>query len=124
MKSTDTKEKLSGKKALFLLGVGLGYQVDAIRSRKESHTRLYAIEKHAEVFRKAAEKQNWEKEINSDVEFWIDEDLESVMAGLDRITADLEDDEWEIVTNRPSIRLDPEYYKTLIRQRRKVNRKR
>jgi hypothetical protein len=117
-------ERLRGKKALFVLGVGLGYQVTAIRQRKDPRARVYAIERYEEVFHRAAETQNWNLEASQDVEFWIGKDIESVLRHLDEITADMDESDWDIITNRPSIRLDPEYYKRLIRERRPNGRTR
>lgn len=122
--TTQEKEKLRGKKALIVLGVGLGYQVDAIRKRKDPRARIYAIERYEEVFKRAAETQNWNLEASEDVEFWIGEDIEAVLEHLGEITAGMEDADWDIITNRPSIRLDPEYYKRLIRERRPSRRRR
>jgi hypothetical protein len=117
-------EKLRGKKALIVLGVGLGYQVDAIRKRKDPRARIYAIERYEEVFLRAAETQNWNLDASEDVEFWIGRDIDAVLQHLDEITADMDDADWDIITNRPSIRLDPEYYKRLIRERRPNRRRR
>ena len=117
-------EKLRGKKALFVLGVGLGYQVTAIRQRMDPRARVYAIERYEEVFQRAAEAQNWDLKATPDVEFWVGKDIDAVLQHLDEITANMEESDWDIITNRPSIRLDPEYYKRLIRERRPSARRR
>jgi hypothetical protein len=123
MAELQEHERLRGKKALFVLGVGLGYQVTAIRERKDPRARVYAIERYEEVFNRAAETQNWDLQA-ADVEFWVGEDIDSVLQHLDEITADMDEADWDIITNRPSIRLDPEYYKRLIRERRPSARRR
>jgi hypothetical protein len=116
---TKTAEStLRGKKALIVLGVGLGYQVEALKARKDPHARIYTIELHEEVYSRAVTQQNWDSQEDSDVEFWVGEDIDSVLTHLDQVTKGMDDDEWEIVTNRPSIRLAPEYYKRVIRERR------
>jgi protein-L-isoaspartate O-methyltransferase len=117
-------ERLRGKKALFVLGVGLGYQVTAIRQRMDPRARIYAIERYEEVFQRAAQAQQWDLQAATDVEFWVGEDIESVLKHLDEVTAGMKDTDWDIITNRPSIRLDPEYYKRLIRERRPSARRR
>lgn len=119
MSTTAEKQKLSGKKALIVFGVGMGYQLKAIRERKDPRARIYAIERYQEVFDRAAQTQDWSLEgRDEDLEFFIGEDIDSVLDHLDRITEGLEEDDYDIITNRPSIRLDPEYYKRLIRSRR------
>jgi len=123
MAELQEHERLRGKKALFVLGVGLGYQVTAIRERKDPRARVYAIERYEKVFNRAAQTQNWDLQA-PDVEFWVGEDIDSVLQHLDEITADMDDADWDIITNRPSIRLDPEYYKRLIRERRPSARRR
>jgi protein-L-isoaspartate O-methyltransferase len=123
MAELQEHERLRGKKALFVLGVGLGYQVTAIRERKDPRARVYAIERYEEVFHRAAQTQNWDLQA-PDVEFWVGEDIDSVLQHLDEITADMDEADWDIITNRPSIRLDPEYYKRLIRERRPSARRR
>ncbi|MDP2359881.1 MAG: hypothetical protein Q8O14_03905 [bacterium] len=118
MAELQEHERLRGKKALFVLGVGLGYQVTAIRQRKDPRARVYAIERYEEVFNRAAQTQNWDLKADKDVEFWVGKDIDSVLQHLDEITAGMDEADWDIITNRPSIRLDPEYYKRLIRERR------
>ncbi len=117
MRIEKSKTSLKDKKALFVLGVGLGYQVRALKQRVGPETKIYAIERYEDVYRKAAETQHWESEDVDGVEFWIGEDVEEVLAHLDMVTAEMASEEWDIVTNRPSIRLDPEYYKRVIRER-------
>jgi hypothetical protein len=124
MADLQESERLRGKKALFVLGVGLGYQVTAIRLRKDPRARVYAIERYEEVFNRAALTQNWDLQATPDVEFWVGVDIDSVLQHLDEITADMEESDWDIITNRPSIRLDPGYYKRLIRERRPSARRR
>ena len=34
------KDRIQGKKALFVLGLGLGYQVDALRQRKDGKAKV------------------------------------------------------------------------------------
>ncbi len=122
---TKTAEStLKGKKALIVLGVGLGYQVEALKARKDPSARIYTIELHEEVYTRAVIQQNWDQQVDSDVEFWVGEDIDHVLSHLDQVTKDMQDDEWEIVTNRPSIRLAPEYYKRVIRERRQAHKKR
>ncbi len=118
MRALQSKEKLKGKKVLFVLGVGLGYQVNALRERKDPQARIYAIELYEDVFKRAVETQNWDPEGSEDLEFWVGEDIESVIEHLDKITSEMEKADWDIITNRPSIRLAPEYYKRLIRERK------
>ena len=117
MRSEKSKSSLKDKKALFVLGVGLGYQVRALKQRVGPDTKIYAIERYEDVFRKAIETQHWDGPEMDGVEFWIGEDVEDVLAHLDLVTSEMASEEWDIVTNRPSIRLDPEYYKRVIRER-------
>jgi len=124
MAELQEHERLRGKKALFVLGVGLGYQVTAIQQRKDPRARVYAIERYEEVFHRAARTQNWDLQSSPDVEFWVGRDIDSVLKHLDEITAGMDESDWDIITNRPSIRLDPEYYKRLIRERRPNARRR
>jgi hypothetical protein len=118
MARSQEKDTLRGKKALIVFGVGMGYQLSAIRERKDPRARIYAIERYPEVYDRAVETQQWDVKDGDDVEFFIGEDINSVLDHLDRITEDMEEGDYELITNRPSIRLDPEYYKKLIRSRR------
>jgi len=113
------KDRIQGKKALFVFGLGLGYQVDALRQRKDGKARIYAIERYEDVFARAVDTQHWDDTIHEDVEFLIGQDLEAVLGHLDKVTKDMAEEDWDIITNQPSIRLDPRYYKTLLRARRK-----
>ncbi|MCB9472846.1 MAG: hypothetical protein H6678_03435 [Candidatus Delongbacteria bacterium] len=113
------KDRIQGKKALFVLGLGLGYQVDALRQRKDGKAKIYAIERYEDVFERAVSTQSWDASIDQDVEFWIGKDLGSVLEHLDEVTKDMAEEDWDIITNQPSIRLDPRYYKTLLRAHRK-----
>lgn len=113
------KDRIGGKKALFVFGLGLGYQVDALRTRKDGKAKIYAIERYEDVFARARDTQHWDETIHDDVEFLIGKDLDSVLDHLDQVTKDMAEEEWDIITNQPSIRLDPRYYKTLLRSRRK-----
>jgi hypothetical protein len=122
--SKTMENTLRGKKAFFVLGVGLGYQIEALKARKDPSARIYTIELHEEVFTRAVDTQNWDLQLEQDMEFWVGEDIDSVLTHLDQVTANMGEDEWEIVTNRPSVRLAPEYYKRVIRERRQVQARR
>ena len=80
------KNKIKGKKALFVLGLGLGYQVSALRERKDEAAKIYAIERYEDVFERAQQAQQWDKGVEEDVEFLIGKDMDSVMAHLDQVT--------------------------------------
>ncbi len=113
------KNRIKGKKALFVLGLGLGYQVSALRDRKDESAKIYAIERYEDVFERARQAQQWDEGVGEDVEFLIGRDMDSVMAHLDQVTRKMEDEDWDVITNQPSIRLDPKYYKTMLRAWRK-----
>ncbi|MBL7033064.1 MAG: hypothetical protein ISR91_02870 [Candidatus Delongbacteria bacterium] len=109
------RSRIKNKKALFLLGTGLGYQLKALLGRKNSTARIYAIEKHEQVFEKALQRQHWEAEqdLPEDVEFMVGQSIEEVLERLHEVMAQLDTDEYEFITNKPSTRLDPEYYRSI-----------
>ncbi len=109
------RSKIKNKKALFLLGTGLGYQLKALLGRKQTAARIYAIEKHKQVFAKTRKRQHWEGEedLPDDVEFMVGQSVEEVLDRLHEVMASLDRDEYEFITNKPSTRLDPEYYKAI-----------
>ena len=48
---------------------------------------------------------------------WLDKYLGDLY--LDQVTRDMAEEDWDVITNQPSIRLDPKYYKTMLRAWRK-----
>jgi hypothetical protein len=109
------RSKIKNKKALFLLGTGLGYQLKALLKRKNSSARIYAIEKHEQVFDKTLKRQRWQdkEELSEDVEFMVGQSVEEVLDKLYEVMGELDADEYEFITNKPSTRLDPEYYRAI-----------
>jgi len=112
------RSKIGNKKVLFVLGTGLGYQIRTLLKRKNPDARIFAIEKHQQVFQKAVETQQWkDNPLEDDVEFIIGKSVEEVMERIHNVLENVSGEDVEVITNKPSWSLDPEYYKEILRDK-------
>jgi 16S rRNA A1518/A1519 N6-dimethyltransferase RsmA/KsgA/DIM1 with predicted DNA glycosylase/AP lyase activity len=115
------RSKIRNKKVLIMLGAGLGYQLKTLLKRKDPTARIFAVEKDRQVFNKLLESQEWrESELAADVEFIVGKDVDEVVERLHDALEHADEAEVDVVTNKPSFSLDPEYYRKIIKEQHLV----
>ncbi|MDI6793278.1 MAG: methyltransferase domain-containing protein [bacterium] len=108
-------------RVILVLGVGLGYLLEALGERFPQEKRIIAVEKRMEVFHTSLFFKDWRKTLsNKKVSLIVGKDVEAVV----QLVEDAPQEDIKIVEHRTSYRLSQEYYEKVKYMVFKAKRKR